>query len=89
MHQPTDDYNNVVRIADPDSWNFLFTSDIDKEYRSKKREEYLRERNDPKNVMMRKIDRARSSCDKCWTCWHFPNHYYKCMDCTHIAEKIK
>jgi len=87
--QPTDDSNNIVRRADPDTWNFFFVSDTDREAYAKKKEAYLKERNDPRNIMMRKIDRARQSCNKCWTCFHFPNHYYKCMECTHIAEKIK
>jgi len=89
MHQPTDDCNNVVRIADADSWNFFFTSDENRASYEKRKAIYLKERNDPKNIMMRKIDRARQDCKKCWTCWYFPTHYAKCMECTHISEKIK
>lgn len=89
MHDPTDDSNNIVRMADPDTWNFLFVSETNREEYAKRKEAYLKERNDPKNIMMRKIDKARRDCNKCWTCWYFPNHYTKCMECTHIAEKIK
>jgi len=89
MHQPTDDSNNIVRIADPDSWNFFFVSEENKEIYERRKAAYLKERNDPKNIMMRKIEKARQSCDRCWTCWSFPNHYSNCMNCIHIAEKIK
>ena len=89
MHQLTDDYNNVIRIANPDSWNFCCPSDENRKIYEKKRAEYLRERNRPENILMRKIDKARNECKKCWTCFHFPSHYNHCKSCTHIAEKIK